>query len=80
MSEVDMTQVSARLPDELVRSVDRAARRLKRTRAEIIRHALEYYLEDQEDLALALERLQDPADPVLDWDEVKRGLLDPHQG
>jgi predicted DNA-binding protein len=75
-----MTQVSARLPDELVKSVDRAARRLKRTRADVIRHALEYYLEDQEDLTLALERLQDPADPLLDWEEVKRGLLDSDQG
>jgi transposase len=75
-----MTQVSARLPDELVRSVDRAARRLKRTRADVIRHALEYYLEDQEDLALALERLQDPADPLLDWEDVKRGLLHQDQG
>ena len=71
-----MTQVSARLPDELVEHVDLAARRLKRSRAEIIRQALEYYLEDQEDLTLGLERLQDPADPLLDWDEVRRGLLD----
>jgi transposase len=55
--------------------VDVAARRLKRSRAEVIRQALEYYLEDQEDLTLGLERLQDPADPVLDWDEVRRGLL-----
>jgi len=75
-----MTQVSARLPDELVKSVDRAARRLKRTRADVIRHALEYYLEDQEDLALALERLQDPADPLLDWEDVKRGLVGQDQG
>ena len=75
-----MTQVSARLPDELVKSVDRAARRLKRTRADVIRHALEYYLEDQEDLTLALERLQDPADPLLDWEAVKRGLLGQDQG
>ena len=70
-----MTQVSARLPDELVTHVDVAARRLKRSRAEVIRQALEYYLEDQEDLTLGLERLQDPTDPVLDWDEVRRGLL-----
>jgi metal-responsive CopG/Arc/MetJ family transcriptional regulator len=76
MSEAVMTQVSARLPDELVKSVDRTARRLKRSRADVIRHALEYYLEDQEDLTRGLERLQDPGDPLLDWDEVRRGLLD----
>jgi RHH-type rel operon transcriptional repressor/antitoxin RelB len=60
-----MTQVTARLPDDLVKSIDAAARSLNRSRAEIIRQAIEYYL----------ERLQDPADPVLDWDEVKRDLL-----
>lgn len=70
-----MTQVTARLPDDLVASIDAAARSLNRSRAEIIRQAIEYYLSDVDDLGLALERLQDPADPVLDWDEVKRELL-----
>ncbi len=70
-----MTQVTARLPDELVASIDAAARSLNRSRAEIIRQAIEYYLADVDDLRLALERLQDPADPVLDWSEVKRDLL-----
>lgn len=70
-----MGQVTARLPDELVRSIDEAARRMKRSRAEVIRQAIEYYLDDVEDLKLALETLQDPADPVLDWEEVKRDLL-----
>jgi RHH-type rel operon transcriptional repressor/antitoxin RelB len=52
-----MGQVTARLPDELVRSIDEAARRLKRSRAEVIRQAIEYYLDDVEDLKLALETL-----------------------
>ena len=70
-----MGQVTARIPDELVRSIDEAARRLKRSRADVIRQAIEYYLDDVEDLKLALETLQDPADPVLEWEEVKRDLL-----
>jgi RHH-type rel operon transcriptional repressor/antitoxin RelB len=70
-----VTQVSARLPDELVKSIDETARRMNRSRAEIIRQAIEYYLEDAEDLRLAIDRLQDPADPVLDWEDVKRDLL-----
>ena len=70
-----MTQVTARLPDELVKSIDDAARSLNRSRAEIIRQAVEYYLADVDDLRLAIESLKDPADPVLDWDEVKRDLL-----
>jgi transposase len=70
-----MPQISARFPDELVEEIDRAAGRLNRTRADLIRNAVEYYLDDLEDLHLALETLQDPADPILDWDEVKRELL-----
>ena len=74
-----MTQVTARLPDELVDKIDGAARQLNRSRAQLLRQAVEYYLDDFEDLRLALDRLSDPADPVLDWDEVKRELLDQDQ-
>ena len=70
-----MTQITARLPDELVAQIDEAASRLQRSRAQLVRQAIEYYLDDLDDLKLGLERLQDPADPVLDWSEVKRELL-----
>lgn len=75
-----MVQVTARLPKELVAQADRAASRLNRSRAQLLRQALEYYLEDFEDLRLALDRLNDPADPVLDWEDVRRDLLDQDQG
>ena len=71
-----MPQVSARLPDELVERMDEVAARLNRTRANFIRQAIEYYLADIEDLRLGLERLQDPADPVSEWEDVRRELLD----
>ena len=70
-----MTQVSARLTDDLVKGIDEAARRMHRSRADVIRLAIEYYLDDTEDLRLAMDRLKDPADPVLDWEEVKRDVL-----
>ena len=70
-----MTQITARVPDELAEALDEAATQLKRSRAEVIRQALERYLEDFDDLSVALDRLRDPSDPVLDWDEVKRELL-----
>ena len=74
-----MSQISARLPDAVVASLDAAAAKLHRSRAEIIRQAVERYLEDFDDLSVALERLRDPSDPVLDWDQVKRELLDSDQ-
>ena len=68
-------QVTARLPDELVEALDRAAQDLRKTRADVVRAALEHYLAEYEDLAVAVARLRDPADPVLDWDSVRDDLL-----
>ena len=71
-----MAQITARVPNTLVDALDAAARTLKRSRAEVVRQAIERYLEDFDDLSVAMQRLRDPADPVLDWDSVKRELLD----
>ena len=71
-----MGQITTRLPDTVVDALDAAANRLRRSRAEIVRQAVERYLEDIDDLSVASERLQDPNDPVLDWDQVRRELLD----
>lgn len=73
-----MSQITARLPDELVTSLDEAAAQLRRTRAEVVRQAIEYYLDDFEDISRAIEVLRDPADAVLDWEQVKRDLLRQH--
>ena len=71
-----MSQITARVPQPVVDALDAAATQLRRSRAQVVREALERYLEDYDDLAVALERLRDPSDPVLDWDEVRRDLLD----
>lgn len=71
-----MTQITARIPDELLAALDSAAAQLQRSRAEVVRQALERYVEDFDDLDIALQRLRDPSDPVLDWEQVKRALLD----
>ncbi len=68
-------QVTARFPDAVVDALDTAARQLRRSRADVIRLAVEHYLEDFGDLAVAIDRLRDPSDPMLDWDQVRRELL-----
>ncbi len=73
-----MSQITARVPDNLVEALDAAAAELKRSRAALVRQALERYLEDYSDLSVAIERLRDPSDPVLDWDKVRNELLDSH--
>ena len=73
-----MSQITARVPEHLVEALDAAAAELKRSRAALVRQALERYLEDYDDLSVAIDRLRDPTDPVLDWDKVRDELLDSH--
>lgn len=73
-----MSQITVRLPDELVASLDKAAAQLRRTRAEVVRQAVEYYLDDFKDVARATEVQRDPADVTLDWETVKPDLLSHH--
>ena len=70
-----MTQITARLPEDLVVALDGAASQLRRSRAEVVRQAIEYFLDDFEDAAAATAAKQDPADPVLGWASVRRDLL-----
>lgn len=70
-----MSQITARIPDSLVDSLDRAAQSLHRSRAEIIRQAIEAYLEDFDDISIALDRLSDPTDETISWEEARRALL-----
>ena len=71
-----MSQITARLSDETIAALDRAATTLRRTRAEIVRQAIELYLEDYADLSAAIDALRDPADEIHDWEEVRSALLD----
>ena len=71
-----VNRITVRLPDGLVSELDAMATRLTRSRADIVRHAVERYLDDLDDLEAAAARLRDPNDPVLDWDRASRALLD----
>ena len=70
-----MAQIEASIPDELIAALDAAAVRLERSRSELICFAIETYLEELEDMEIAEQRLNDPCDEPLDWEEVKSGLL-----
>ena len=73
-----MSQISARLPGELIAALDEVAAKLHCTRAGVIRQAAEDYLDDFEDISRAEEVLRNPADPVLDWETAKHELLRQH--
>lgn len=71
-----MVSISVQVPDNLIEALDRAAAELEITRADLIRQALRRYIEDVEDLNLAVKRLNDPADRTMDWQKVRNALLD----
>lgn len=56
------SQVSVRLPDTLLERLDRRAETLRRKRSEVIRLAVEHFLEETSDL----DREQRPIDRVRD--------------
>ena len=70
-----MTRITTRVSDEMVEALDAAAAKLRRSRADVMRQALEQYLEEFDDLSAALDRLRDPSDLILDWDDVRRDIL-----
>ena len=70
-----MAEISATMPDGLVEALDAASAATNQSRNELIRQAVESFLEDLQDAALAIERLNDEKDSFLDWEEVKRDLL-----
>lgn len=70
------TQITARLPNDLVNDLDAAAHRLGRSRADVVRIAIDHYLEDATDIAVAIENLTNPADETLNWEEVRSELFD----
>jgi len=70
-----VVQVTARLSDGPSAELDAAAEQLKRSRADVIRQAIEYYLDDVEDLRCGTNAFEDPADPLLNWAEVRDALL-----
>lgn len=69
-----MPYITARIPDELIAELGRTANELGRGRSDIVREALERYLESLKEIQLALERSERLDDRVVDIDVIKRHL------
>jgi len=57
--------ISARLPMKMIASIEEVAEARKRNTNEIVRDALEIYLETWADYQIAIERLKDAQDEIL---------------
>lgn len=57
--------ISARLPLKMISSIEEVAAERKRKRGDIVRDALEIYLDNWADYHIAMERLKDAQDEIL---------------
>ena len=69
-----MVTQSVRISDELASRLSDLARATRRTKSSFIIEALERFLDEREDLEVALSRLRDPGAEWVDHDEAKREL------
>jgi len=65
------TSVSIRLPDDMADSLKSLSETIDRSKAYIIKKALQAYLEDYSDYLIAQERLNDKNDKVVSCDEMR---------
>lgn len=69
-----MVTQSVRMPNELADRLAAIAKATQRSKSSFIIEALQSYLEEREDLEVALARFRDPATVWVDHDEVRREL------
>ncbi|MBN1868939.1 ribbon-helix-helix domain-containing protein [Candidatus Sumerlaeota bacterium] len=69
-----MNTLSVRLPNELAKKLEGVAKEAERPKSFIVQKAIEAYLDDYADLQIALDRLRDPTDALIDGKELRASL------
>jgi predicted transcriptional regulator len=73
-----MPYITARLSDQLIAELDRMAGEMRRARSDLVREAVERYLESVKDVQAAIERAEGQAEGqeerVVEWDTLRRHL------
>ena len=68
------TSITVRVPDNLVDQLDELVVSLERSRAYLVKNAIEMYLSEYADYLIALERLRDKDDDIISTREMKNLL------
>lgn len=71
---IAMTTQSVRLPDEIATRLDALAKATRRSKSSFILEALEAWLDEREELEIALARFRDPATEWVGHDDARREL------
>jgi predicted DNA-binding protein len=69
-----MATQSVRLPEDLASRLSALAKETRRSKSSYIVEALERYLEEREDLEIALARFRDPEAEWVSHEDAKREL------
>ena len=69
-----MTSISVRIPDKLKKALDTIAKETERSKSFHIQKAIEFYIKEQVDLQIALDRLNDTSDEVISISEMREKL------
>lgn len=64
MNKQHLKNISAKVPDDLLVSIDEIAVLRNRNRGEIVREALSFYIDTMADYRIAIDRLKDPTDEI----------------
>jgi predicted DNA-binding protein len=68
------TSITVRVPDTLADQLDELALSLERSRAYLVKKAMEMYISEYADYFIALERLRDKDDDIISAQEMKNLL------
>lgn len=66
--------ISIRLPKELLDELDKLASATDRSRTFLVREAVETYVSDYSDYRVALDRLLDKNDKIIEGSELRKRL------
>ena len=69
-----MTSISVRIPDKLKKALDTIAKETERSKSFHVQKAIEFYIKEQVDLQIALDRLNDTSDEVISISEIREKL------
>ncbi|RPH99996.1 MAG: ribbon-helix-helix protein, CopG family [Calditrichaeota bacterium] len=64
--------ISLRLPDHLADELENIARETERSKSFHIQKAIEFYIQERADLQIAVDRLNDPADAIVDNQTMRK--------
>jgi RHH-type rel operon transcriptional repressor/antitoxin RelB len=68
------TLISLRLPDNLLKPLDKLSETAERPRTYLIKKAVENYLEEYDDYQIALHRLHDKNDDIISPADLRKKL------